>query len=110
MDVTTAQVKTNAQILFPNAFTPDGNSGGGYNPGSLDNNIFFPYTAGVVGFRVQIFDRWGELIFESNDLNVGWDGYYRGKLCPSDVYIWKARLELNNGQIINKAGDVTLLR
>ncbi|MBL0046784.1 MAG: PKD domain-containing protein [Bacteroidetes bacterium] len=112
VDVTTAEVTTNAQILFPNAFTPDGSSssGGYYDANSLDNNIFFPYTAGVVGFRLQIFDRWGELIFESKDLSQGWDGYYRGKLCPSDVYIWKARMELNNGQILNKTGDVTLLR
>ncbi len=111
-DIATAEIKTNAQILFPNAFTPNpgASSGGYYDANSLDNDIFFPYTAGVVGFRIQIFDRWGELIFESTDLKQGWDGYYRGKLCPSDVYIYKARLELNNGQIINKAGDVTLLR
>lgn len=112
VDVTTADLTTNAQIVFPNAFTPNSSSssGGYYDANSLDNDIFFPYTAGVVGFRVQIFDRWGELIFESKDLKQGWDGYYRGKLCPSDVYVWKARIELNNGQILNKAGDVTLLR
>ncbi len=112
VDVTSSVVNTNAQILFPNAFTPDpsGSNGGYYDANTLDNNVFFPYTAGVVGFKVQIFDRWGELIFESNDLGQGWDGYYRGELCPSDVYIWKARIQLNNGQIINKSGDVTLLR
>jgi gliding motility-associated-like protein len=111
-DVAKAEIKTNAQILFPNAFTPNpsSSSGGFYDPSSLDNDIFFPYTAGVIGFKIQIFDRWGELIFESNDLKQGWDGFYRDKLCPSGVYIYKARLELNNGQIINKAGDVTLLR
>jgi gliding motility-associated-like protein len=64
----------------------------------------------VVDFKFQIFNRWGELIFETFDIKQGWDGYYRGKLCQQDVYVWKAYLKLNNGKIFNKTGDVTLLR
>lgn len=111
-DKMTIEIKTNAQILFPNAFTPNPgySSGGVYDPNSLDNDVFFPYTAGVVEFKIQVFDRWGELIFESNTLKQGWDGYYRGKLCPMGVYVWKARIVLNNGQTLYKTGDVTLLR
>jgi gliding motility-associated-like protein len=111
-DTATSEVVTHADVVFPNAFTPnsDGSSGGAYNVASLDNDVFFPYTSGVVDFKLQIFDRWGELIFESTDIKTCWDGYYKGKLCQLGVYIWKAYVKLNNGKEFNKTGDVTLLR
>jgi large repetitive protein len=111
-DTATTRIKTDADIVFPNAFTPnsDGPSGGYYIPGSLDNDIFFPYASGVVEYKFQIFNRWGELIFETEDFKQGWDGYYRGKLCQLGVYVWKAYAKLNNGVEFNKTGDVTLLR
>jgi gliding motility-associated-like protein len=111
-DTASVDIVTDADVVFPNAFTPngDGANGGYYIPGSLNNDIFFPYTSGVVEYKFQIFDRWGELIFETEDYKQGWDGYYRGKLSQSDVYIWKARVVLNNGKVFNKEGDVTLLR
>lgn len=110
----TAEVKitTDADVVFPNAFTPnsDGPSGGYYIPGNLDNDIFFPYTSGVIEYKFQIFNRWGELIFETEDIKQGWDGYYREKICQVGVYVWKAFVKLNNGKEFNKTGDVTLLR
>ena len=111
-DTAVIGVTTNADVIFPNVFTPNkgGSSGGFYDINSLDNDIFFPYTSGVIEFKLDIFNRWGELIFESNDIKQGWDGYYRGQLCQLDVYIWKAYVKLNNGKIFNKKGDVTILR
>jgi PKD repeat protein len=111
-DTAYAQVVTDADVVFPNAFTPntDGHSGGHYTPGSLDNDIFFPYTSGVIEFKFQVFNRWGELIFETEDIKQGWDGYYKDKICQVGVYIWKAYVKLNNGKVFNKTGDVTLLR
>jgi gliding motility-associated-like protein len=111
-DTAYSEVTTNADVVFPNVFTPDENgpSGGFYDISSLTNDIFFPYTSGVVEFQLRIFNRWGELIFETFDVKQGWDGYYRGQLCQQDVYIWQASLKLNNGKTFNKTGDVTLLR
>lgn len=111
-DDTTQEVYTTSSVVFPNAFTPntDGPNGGGYTYGDLTNDVFFPYTSGVTEFKMQIFNRWGELIFESLDVKQGWDGYYRGKLCQQDVYVWKAFIKFNNGKTFNKTGDVTLLR
>lgn len=105
-------VNTSADIIWPNAFTPgeDGSTGGYYDITSLDNDIFFPYTSGVVDYQLQIFNRWGELIFETSDINQGWDGYYRGVLSQQGVYVWKAHVRLNNGKEFNGIGDVTLLR
>ncbi|MBS1637550.1 MAG: PKD domain-containing protein, partial [Bacteroidetes bacterium] len=111
-DTAFADVTTHADVVFPNAFTPNPNGapGGVYDIASLTNDIFFPYTSGVVDFKLQIYDRWGELIFESEDVKIGWDGYYKGKLCQLGVYVWKAYVKLNNGKEFNKSGDVTLLR
>jgi len=111
-DTATKSVTTDADVIFPNAFSPStsGPNGGTYSHNNTDNNVFFPYTAGVSEYKMQIFNRWGELIFESNDISIGWDGYYRGVICPQDVYVWKAYLKLNNGKTFNKTGDVTLLQ
>ncbi len=100
------------QIEFPNAFTPNpsGPSGGKYTQGAFNNDIFHPLHAGVSEYKLSIFNRWGELIFESTDPNIGWDGYYRNKLCKQDVYVWKVNGKFSNGQSFTKAGDVTLLR
>lgn len=111
-DTTYAEIKTDADLIIPNAFTPNlnGPSGGYYTPGALNNDIFFPYASGVVEYKFQVFDRWGELIFETEDFKQGWDGYYRNKICQVAVYVWKAYVKLNNGKVFNKNGDVTLLK
>jgi gliding motility-associated-like protein len=111
-DTASTEITTNANINFPNAFTPNTNNGNGgvYNENNLDNDVFFPYTKGVLEYKLQIFNRWGELIFETNDLRQGWDGYYKGKLCQQDVYVWKVDMTFNNGKTFIKTGDVTLLR
>jgi hypothetical protein len=111
-DTTTLEITANADVVFPNAFTPDlygVPSGGLYDINSLDNNVFFPYTKGVVEYKLEIFDRWGEELFKSEDVKIGWDGYYKGKLCQQDVYVWRAYVKLNNGKVFKKTGDVTLL-
>ncbi|MGB3949052.1 MAG: PKD domain-containing protein, partial [Bacteroidia bacterium] len=110
-DTAYSMVTTNADIVFPSAFTPnvDASSGGEYDINSLTNDVFFPYTAGVVEYNLEIFNRWGEKIFESNDVKKGWDGYYNGKICQQDVYIWRAFLKLNNGKEYEKNGNLTLI-
>ncbi|HRG51387.1 MAG TPA: PKD domain-containing protein [Bacteroidia bacterium] len=112
LDTAFKSVRTDADIIFPSAFTPNplGSTNGSYDVKSLSNDVFFPYTSGVISFKLQVFDRWGELIFESFNVDKGWDGYYNGKLCEQGVYIWKADVKLSNGKTFNKTGDVTLLR
>ncbi len=100
-------------ISFPNAFTPNpvGSSGGEYTPGSSNNYVFYPFVnEGVVEYELRIYTRWGELVFESQDIKIGWDGYYHNKICPSGVYIWKVRCRYSNGSVDVKTGDVTLFR
>lgn len=105
------QAKLGGLIDFPNAFTPDPNdaNGGYYDPLGYNNNVFFPMHAGVTEYNLQIFNKWGELLFESTDVNRGWDGYYRNQMCKQDVYVWKVRARFVDGQRYERAGDVTLL-
>lgn len=99
-------------LQFPNAFTPSssGPTNGAYDPQSYDNDFFFPVHEGVAEYQLRIYNRWGELVFESVDVNIGWDGYYRGQPAKQDVYVWKARAVFTNGEEVSKSGDVTLLR
>ncbi|MFZ6050886.1 PKD domain-containing protein [Halocola ammonii] len=103
---------SDGQINFPNAFTPSANgpNDGDYDPNALDNNIFFPIQKGVQEYQLLIFNRWGELLFQTDNVNRGWDGYYQGELCKQDVYVWKVRAKFSDGREIEEAGDVTLLR
>lgn len=98
-------------LVFPTAFTPSasGPSGGFYDRTSYNNDVFYPIHAGVEDYELMIFNKWGEMIFYSNDVNVGWDGYVSGKLAGTDVYAWKASATLSNGERIQQVGNVTLL-
>lgn len=100
------------EIQFPNAFTP-GSSGptdGVYDPRGYENDHFFPLYSGVEDYRLEIFNRWGELLFVTEDPKIGWDGYYRGKPAKQDVYVWKAYAKFSDGRESMLKGDVTLLR
>jgi gliding motility-associated-like protein len=102
-----AIVAEGGKILVPNAFTP---SGGGNILSAGMNDYFNPLAEGIVEFHMQIFNRWGELLFETNALEPGWDGTYRGKLCKQDVYVYKIKAKFIDGETIEKIGDVTLIR
>jgi len=100
-------------INFPNAFipNPNGPSGGLYSSKSDESaNVFHPVYSGVSEYQLKIFSKMGILIFESNDINIGWDGYFKGQLSNSGVYIWKVRGKYRNGEPFTKMGDITLLK
>lgn len=67
-------------LYVPNAFTPNDD---GYN------QTFGAEGGNIKEFTMYIFNRWGELIFEAHDMNTRWDGTYKGKASPMDVYVWK---------------------
>lgn len=105
-------VKGAGRIRFPNAFVPrkDGPIGGEYDANDLKNEIFHPDAEAVTEYKLMIFNRWGEQIFESNNIKIGWDGYYNGKLCSQDVYVFRSIGKFSNGKMFDIRGNVTLLR
>ena len=78
--------------------------GGYYDRTSYDNDVFYPLHAGVQTYELLIFTKWGEMVFYSDDVNIGWDGYINGKLAATDVYAWKASATLSNGEAFSKWG------
>lgn len=112
--VTVSDVLTDEGLYlrFPNAFVPGtaGPTGGYYNQRTDEfNQVFHPVASGVDSYNLKIYSKAGMLVFESSDLAIGWDGYYRGALCSPGVYVWKVRGTFRNGEQIIMAGDVTLI-
>jgi gliding motility-associated-like protein len=85
----------------PNAFTP-----GRFGQNSIVKVMGF----GILRMDFRIYNRWGKLIFESDDPNVGWDGTYQGSPQPMDVYGYTLEAEFTNGAHVSRKGDITLVR
>lgn len=105
-------IHPSADLIVPNAFTPNifGESSGVYDVTNTSNDIFYPFTKYVEKYHMTIFNRWGEMIFETFDINIGWDGYYQGLPSPQDVYIYQIDIKWVDGKEENRTGDVTLFR
>jgi gliding motility-associated-like protein len=106
------QARQGGVTKVPNAFTPStsGPSGGQSGNGTF-NDVFLPIVKGADEYNLQIYDRWGNLIFESNSSQIGWDGYNAdGKLLPAGVYVYKLTVRLSDGQRSTQLGDVTMIR
>lgn len=110
--VSAVEAKAEGSIKIPNAFTPNpgGPNGGIVVPGNLDNDVFHPIIFGAETYELNIFNKWGELLFVSKDINIGWDGYYREKLVQQDVYVYKIQVTFVDGESETFVGDITLIR
>ncbi len=95
------EVKSDFAAYVPNAFTPNGDG---------LNDTFYPVLRGVKKFELQIFDRWGELIFSSNSSEHVWDGTFKGQECKQDVYNYKLVLLNVKGEEKMYSGGVMLYR
>lgn len=85
----------------PNAFTP-GKFG--------RNSIVKVEGFGIARMSWRIYNRWGQLVFESGDRRMGWDGTYKGQLQPMDVYAYTLDVEFSDKTKTRKTGDITLIR
>ena len=110
-DTVSRIIRVKDELLFyvPNAFTPNGDE---------HNNQFLPqFGSGFSpdNYALYIYNRWGEIVFESHDLFAGWDGTYNGNLAPDGAYSWRMTLAKNddvehpNSQE-TYSGNVVLLR
>ncbi len=106
------------QLEFPTVFRPDpsGPNGGFVDPNdpSVDpnyaNSIFFPgVNKQVSEYHLYVYNRWGQQIFQSDNINIGWDGYLNGELAAQGVYFWKVNVVYKNGAPSTAKGDITLL-
>ncbi|WP_240347815.1 PKD domain-containing protein [Longitalea arenae] len=95
------QALINPLLDVPNAFTP-GRFG--------RNGIVMVSGFGIAKMNWRIYNRWGKLVFETQDRRIGWDGTFKGQLQPMDVYAYTLDVEFFDGQKLRKTGDITLIR
>ncbi|MCX6271359.1 MAG: choice-of-anchor L domain-containing protein [Bacteroidetes bacterium] len=94
-------IRPDNTIYFPNAFSPNGD---GYN------DVFRAYGTNIKEFHMQVFDRWGELIHSSDDIDTGWNGYYKGNIAQSGVYTLIIRYRDALGSKHSYYGKISLIR
>lgn len=97
------KVKAQGEVYIPNAFSPNQD---GRNEG------FRPVGYGIEAdeYRLKIFNRWGEKVFETIERDEEWDGTFRGNKCEPGVFVWVLELKFAHGEVRNEAGNVTLIR
>ena len=95
------EVTTNSGVFIPNAFTPNDDN---------INDVFYVYGYSISEVTMDIFDRWGEKLFSSNDQKVGWNGTYKGANCKSEVYVYKVSYKGLDGKKEFKTGHVSINR
>ena len=100
--VITVPADLNAYV--PNAFSPDGD---GLNDGFRP--IMLGFDESRWNYHFMIFDRWGQLFFDTRDRNAEWDGTLLGQPSPIDVYVWKV-IMATEGDERDWVGHVTLVR
>ena len=100
-------IKLREELLYyvPNTFTPDGD---------IYNQTFKPIFAtgfDPQGYTLLIFNRWGDIVFESHDVEVGWNGLYNGSIAQDGTYTWKIEVKRRtSSEIVEATGHVNILR
>lgn len=102
-DTTCAEVSAivSPLVAVPNAFSPNGDG---------VNDILYVRGYAIMRMNFRIYNRWGQLVFQSNDQKQGWDGKFNGVLQPMDAYAYTLEIEYSDGTKATKKGDITLLR
>lgn len=87
--------------VLPSGFTPNGDG---------ENDVFIIRGGPFKNVDFKVYNNWGQVIFESNDSNVGWDGTYKGEPVPLGVYTWTFVVDMGSDFVVRESGDVTLIR
>jgi gliding motility-associated-like protein len=96
------KVGCESYVDFPTGFSPNGDG---------VNDVFRArYSYDVRKFALRIYNRWGELVFETADVNEGWNGIYKAVAQPMSVYVWVAEYSFLDGSRNAQSGNVSLIR
>ena len=93
----TIKVPQEHAIFVPNVFSPDGDN---------TNDVFQVMGRGLEHITIEIYNRWGQLVFEAPHLNESWDGTYRGQPCPVGTYVYQLKVDA----LTSQSGTITLIR
>lgn len=87
--------------VLPSGFTPNGDG---------ENDVHIIRGGPFKSVNYKVYNNWGELVYETDDALIGWDGTFKGEPAPLGVYTWTFVVTLANDKIIKQSGDVTLIR
>ncbi len=93
----TIEIQDPFTLYIPTVFSPDGDN---------TNDIFYIKGKGFDELSFEIYNRWGQQVFQSDELNNGWDGTYQNQPSPIGTYVYQLKIE----GLITKAGTITLIR
>ena len=89
-------------LYAPNAFSPDGDG---------VNDHFQIRGQGVEDYNLEIYNRWGQMVFQSENINTRWNGEYRGKQVPIGTYVYQVKsISVSGNEVMVKDGFVALVR
>lgn len=91
----------NDVIYVANTFTPNGDG---------KNDVVYVHSNNIKSMTFYVYDQWGEMLFKSTDINVGWDGTYKGTMQPVGVYVYFVQAVMVDGTQLTKKGTITLIR
>jgi len=100
-DSTSTNISIGLLPALPSGFTPNGDG---------QNDVFIIRGGPFNSVQFNVYNSWGQLIFQTNDETQGWDGTFNGKPSPLGVYSWTFVVEIYGGRVIKQSGDVTLMR
>ena len=87
-----------------------GQNDGYWQANSKRNDIFrMNFRYDVAEYNLLIYNRYGQLVFKSNDIHRGWNAYYKNKIAPVDVYVWECSGKFIDGKVFYKTGNVTVV-
>ncbi len=97
----TISVERPYTLYVPNAFSPDGDG---------INDYFKIWGQGISDFEIEIYNRWGQMVFKSNNIEEQWDGKFNDKMSPSGTYVFRVKSKNLNNEEYLESGTVSLVR
>jgi gliding motility-associated-like protein len=94
-------VDVNCNIFIPEAFSPNGDG---------QNDVLYVHGDCIKTMQFDVFDRWGNKVFETNDRSIGWDGRYAGKALNTGSYVYELTATLTDGTSQTRKGNIALVR
>jgi hypothetical protein len=95
------RISPNFTLFAPNSFSPNRDG---------TNEIFLLKGQYIRAYNLIIYNRWGAVVFETDDVEKGWDGTYNGESVPEGTYSWYAKVTDTEGLSYRKNGMITLIR
>ena len=89
-------------LFIPNTFTPDGNE--------FNNTFKVEQVCNFTSFNLKVFNRWGEIVWESSDPKVAWDGVYKGTVVANGTYVYRLEYDLPEREAVQIYGHINVLR